>query len=178
MQSRTATVILFFTVGLGLSVRSEALAEGLVIIVNKANPVNSIAFRDLQRIYKGERSSWGGSVRKGRITVLMRKAPAPERALVLSRIYKMSEAELMKFWMKKRLSGRSPNLPKNLSSSRLIKRAVASLPNAIGYISEKDVDKTVKVLRVDGSTVIGQIARSPSLIRAGVASKAPARRNL
>jgi len=56
-----------------------------------------------------------------------------------------SEAQLQSYWSRLVFTGKAKP-PKELSSSALIKAAVANKKGHIGYIDESDVDASVKVL--------------------------------
>ena len=56
-----------------------------------------------------------------------------------------SDAQLKAFWSKQVFTGKG-NPPATVPSAAAMKSAVASNPNAIGYIDEADVDATVKVI--------------------------------
>ncbi|GGP73352.1 phosphate ABC transporter substrate-binding protein [Shewanella ulleungensis] len=56
-----------------------------------------------------------------------------------------SDAQLKAFWSKQVFTGKG-NPPATVPNAAAMKSAVASNPNAIGYIDEADVDATVKVI--------------------------------
>ncbi|UAL41512.1 phosphate ABC transporter substrate-binding protein [Shewanella inventionis] len=56
-----------------------------------------------------------------------------------------SDAQLKAFWSKQVFTGKG-NPPATVPNAAAMKSAVASSPNAIGYIDEADVDATVKVI--------------------------------
>jgi ABC-type phosphate transport system substrate-binding protein len=80
----------------------------------------------------------------------MRESGAAEKTLVLEKIYKMQEDELKRYWLGKLYRGEIPAFPKTLGSNEAVKRFVAQVPNAIGFIDSAFIDPSVKVLRIDG----------------------------
>lgn len=130
---------------------AEGPDEGLVVIVNKANPVNEIKKADLERIFKLQKQFWGGGER---IVLFMREAGSPERQSALKLIYNMTEGQVGLFMLRKLYSGESSAVPKDMRSSSDMKQVVASTPNAIGYLSKSAVDESVKIVKIDGAEVL------------------------
>ncbi|KVX03366.1 hypothetical protein [Shewanella frigidimarina] len=56
-----------------------------------------------------------------------------------------SDAQLKAFWSKQVFTGKG-NPPATVPNAAAMKSAIASNPNAIGYIDSADVDATVKVI--------------------------------
>ena len=119
----------------------------IAIIVNKANAIEDISFRELGMILKMEKKFWDDG---SEIYLVTRGSRSPEKEAVLKTVYKMDEQELKKFWLVKIYQGTVPSFPKVIASNESVKAFVRQVPNAVGYIDAAYADDSVKVLKVDG----------------------------
>jgi len=119
----------------------------LAVIVNSANPVASVALKELRSIFLGRRTTWEHG---RRITVVLREPGHPVRQAALQLIYGMSEPELTRHLLHQAFNGDTAGGPRMLSSAVGVRRFVVNVPGAIGLVSTLDVDSTVKTLKVDG----------------------------
>jgi len=121
--------------------------EPLAIVVNRSNPLSEISFSDLRRVFRGQRSRWSNG---RRVTLVMRDHGAPERSAILQSLYGVAEEDYRRTYLQAVFSGEATDAPKTLTSSYGVLRFVYNVPGAIGYLRARDVDTTVKMLRVDG----------------------------
>ena len=121
-------------------------AEPLAIVVNRNNPLSEISLADLRRVFRGQRSRWTNG---RRVTLVMRDPGAPEREAILRSLYGLDETEYRRSHMRAIVSGEA-EAPKTLASNNGVLRFVYNVPGAIGYVPARDVDESVKTLRVDG----------------------------
>lgn len=109
--------------------------DGIVIIVNKENPISDLSMDDIGKIYKGEIANWselGGKDEK--IVLIGREAGSGTR--------EGFEGELnIKGLCKYR---------QELTSTGDIITAILNNPGAIGYASLASVKDSVKMMTVDG----------------------------
>ena len=122
-------------------------SEPLAIVVNKSNPLTEISFADLRRVFRGQRSRWSNG---RRVTLVMRDPGAPERDAILQSLYGVAEVEYRRTYLQAIFSGEASDAPKTLASSNGVQRFVYNVPGAIGYVRARDVDPSVKILRIDG----------------------------
>jgi len=122
-------------------------AEPLAIVVNRSNPLTEISLADLRRVFRGQRSRWTNG---RRVTLVMRDPGAPERDAILRSIYGLDEAEYRRSFLQAVFSGQTADAPKTLASNNGVLRFVYNVPGAIGYVRARDVDASVKTLRIDG----------------------------
>lgn len=121
--------------------------EPLAIVVNRNNPISDISLADLRRVYRGQRSRWSNG---RRVTLVMRDAGAPERDAILKSLYGVAEVEYRRTYLQAIFAGEAADAPKTLASTNGVIRFVYNVPGAIGYVRARDVDPSVKMLRVDG----------------------------
>lgn len=120
--------------------------EPLAIVVNKANPMDDLSMADLRRVFLGERGHWPNG---RRITLVMLDPGWPERDEVLSNIYHMDETQFKNHFLHGLFTGEVLVSPKTLSTPEGVRKFVFNVPGAIGYLRASDIDKTVKVIRID-----------------------------
>lgn len=122
-------------------------ATEVAVVVHKDNPLEDISLDNLRKICRAEKQFWDGGEK---IYLLLRESGSQEKAIMLKTVYRMDEMELKKFWLAKLFREEIPSFPKTLGSNEAVKRFVAHVPNAIGFIDGQYVDDTVKVLTIDG----------------------------
>jgi ABC-type phosphate transport system substrate-binding protein len=122
-------------------------SEPLAIVVNRSNPLTEISLADLRRVFRGQRSRWSNG---RRVTLVMRDPGAPERLAILQSLYGLEEEQYRRTYLQAVFSGEATDAPKTLASTNGVLRFVYNVPGAIGYVRARDVDASVKMLRVDG----------------------------
>jgi hypothetical protein len=118
----------------------------LTVILNKDNPVSSLALPDVQRMFRKQTRMWP----HGELVVPVDwDATAPIRQEFSKRILNQSVREMAEFWVQQNITqGLTP--PSTLKSTRAILRFVASVPGAIAYVPGGEADETVKTIDVKG----------------------------
>jgi ABC-type phosphate transport system substrate-binding protein len=124
----------------------SAAERNLAIVVNVSNSVDELTMADLRRVFLGERGHWQNG---RRITLVMLERGQPERDAVLSGIYHMDETEFKNHFLHGLFTGEVFVSPKTLSTPEGVRKFIFNVPGAIGYLRASDVDKTVKVIRID-----------------------------
>jgi len=122
-------------------------AGDVALIVNPKNPVADLTWAEVVAIFKAEQQHWKAGER---IYLILQESGTPERALLLKRVYLMSDVEMKHFWLAKLFRGEIAAFPRVVASSAAAKRIVAQAPNALAFIDAAAVDSTVKALRIDG----------------------------
>jgi ABC-type phosphate transport system substrate-binding protein len=125
----------------------ESETEPLAIVVNRNNPLNEISLADLRRVFRGQRSRWSNG---RRVTLVMREQGTREREAILQSLYGVAEEDYRRTYMQAVFSGETADAPKTLTSTYGMLRFVYNVPGAIGYVRARDVDASVKALRIDG----------------------------
>ena len=122
-------------------------AGDVALIVNPKNPVADLTWAEVVAIFKAEQQHWKAGER---IYLILQESGTPERALLLKRVYLMTDVEMKHFWLAKLFRGEIAAFPRVVASSAAAKRIVAQAPNALAFIDAAAVDSTVKALRIDG----------------------------
>jgi ABC-type phosphate transport system substrate-binding protein len=127
----------------------EAAGEPIVVIVNNANPVESLSLGELKKLFLGDRSRWDTGKA---VAPIMLGPGAPERTSFLKIVCGMSDADLSKYFLQAAFTGKSATPPKEVGSAAAVKSFVAGSPGAIGFVKAGDLpagDTTVKAVKVD-----------------------------
>lgn len=110
--------------------------DGIAIVVHPSNTVSDLTIEQVRKIFSGEISNWkdvGGS--DAPITVITREDGSGTRGAFMEVV--MHESQI------------KPDAVVQTKTGAVM-TAVASDPNAIGYVSLGSVDNTVKALAIDG----------------------------
>ncbi len=124
--------------------------HAIAVIVNSANPVESLSVGDLKKLFLSDRARWDTG--KSVATVMVGKGQ-PERVAFLKIVCGMNDADFEKYFMQAAFTGKSVSPPKEVGSGRDVKSVVAGSPGAIGFVKASDLsagDSGVKEVKVDG----------------------------
>lgn len=127
-------------------IAAPALAEPIVVIVNRENPKTNLTAEELKSIYLGKRTEWPDGAR----TVPVDQAPsAPARAAFLRAVLGMSDAEYAEHWVDQQVRG-AGSAPKAAASPASAVKYVAKVRGAVAFVPASQVTKEVKVVYVNG----------------------------
>lgn len=116
----------------------------LVVIVNRANPIQDLSSDDLRRIFLGTRTTFAGGVRI-EVTELL-----PVRDAFYKKTLGMRSDLVERQWMALVFRGEAQAIPKSFVRPEEVRRFVADHPGGIGFVDVAHVDGSVKVLTIDG----------------------------
>ena len=119
-------------------------AEKYVVIVNKANRIDSLTSSKLRFIYQRKVSRWPWGAE---ILPLDLPEQSPVRHRFASSVLGSSIEDLAVYWIDQKIT-RNVNPPTRVSTPNAAKSIVAARAGAIAYIPVHAVDPTVKVLEV------------------------------
>jgi ABC-type phosphate transport system substrate-binding protein len=134
-------------------------ADDVAVIVHKSNPVNAMTIVQLRTILLGAGQRWTSGQK---ITVVMTPAGQPERSGILRIVCGMSETDFNLHFIHGLRNGDgsingAADHPTVFSSGLLVRLSVATAPNSVGFIKASEVDDSIKVVSIDGSS-LGQPA--------------------
>ncbi len=118
----------------------------LVVVVGRESPIEELSVRDLRRLYLGEHLSDDDG---GKIVAFNQPRGASSRVHFDELVLKMTPEEVGRFWVDRRIRGQR-GARRSLRADLLI-RVVATMPGALGYLAESDVDERVKTIAINGS---------------------------
>ena len=125
------------------AVRAE---EGVSLIVHQDNPTGMLTLLEVRRIYRGTTAIWPNGEK---IQNLNLREEDPIRKAFSEKMLHRSVDEMERYYFKRVLSGKGQP-PLVLHSSAEVLVYVRTHPNAIGYLDPAHLDKTVKVMKIEG----------------------------
>ena len=123
------------------------MVEAVAIVVHPQVPIDDLSFAELRSIFLAERQYWQD---RSRITRLVRAAIAPERDLILTEIYGMSEDRYRQYWIGRMFRSEVASGPKIVFSTDMLRDLVTVIPGSIGFVPLSDVGPGLKIVRIDG----------------------------
>ena len=153
MRTRLILIVLLlsataFAADVPLGAQQGAPGPPLAIIVNRANPVDDLTFVELRHVFMLDTQTWPHG---RKITVVLRDYGLPERADAIRMICGLSETEYSKHILFRTFQGSINIGPRAIQSVAGMLNFIYSAPGAVGYVNADEVDRAVKVLRIDGT---------------------------
>jgi hypothetical protein len=128
---------------------AQTAPQRLVVIVSPTQTINNITLADLRAIYLGDITRWPT---RHRVLPVLLTPDSAEGQLFLKRVIGMAELDYGQHWIGMVFRGQAASAPLVAPSSEAAKRFVASHADAIAVIAATSIDKTVRVLSVDGKS--------------------------
>ena len=147
VRATVLALVTIATVGPIVSTVSAQTTEAVAIVVHPDVDVDNLSLDQLRSIFLAERQHWDD---RSRITLLVRAAIAPERDLVLSQIYSMSEDQYRRYWIGKMFRSEVALGPKIVFSTDMLRDLVTVIPGSIGFMPVSQVGPGLKVITIDG----------------------------
>lgn len=123
-------------------------AESMAVIVHPSTPVKELTMADVRKIFLGDRQYWTPDMP---VVLIVRAPVAPERAIVLNRIYRMSESQFKQYWIARIFRAEAPSTPKVVYSNETVNELVSAIPGAISLVRTDAIGAGVRVLKIDGA---------------------------
>lgn len=130
-----------------LMLASFARAEGIALIVNAQNPVETLTRTQVADYFLKKTKSWSDGVP---LRFFDRADGSPERKTFLQDYVRKSARDVELYWIGQKLyTGHSA--PTQVASDSMIEIMVSKFPGAIGYVSESyQPTRSVKKIPVTG----------------------------
>ena len=119
----------------------------VAIVVHPSAPVRNLSLDQLRRVFLAEQQFWPDGTR---ITLLVRAPQAPERSVVLARVYRMDEEQYRQYWVGKMFRAEVASGPQVVFNAHMAQQLVAEIRGAITFVPASDVAADARVLRIDG----------------------------
>jgi ABC-type phosphate transport system substrate-binding protein len=133
--------------GLGLSLASHTATPDVIAVVSSKSAITTLSKTQLADIFLGRVSRFPNGARVVPIDQAEDSAAREEfYAKVADKSAAQMKAYWSAYWSKIIFTGRGQP-PKEVANGAEMKRRLAQNPDAIGYIDEKLVDDTVRVVR-------------------------------
>jgi hypothetical protein len=126
-------------------VGEPALIE-LAVIVAPASSLANISMADLQRVFLSEAVNAPGGQR---LVPINHPPRTPDRVGFDRVVLDREPDEVGRYWIDQRIRG-GAGPPRSVDSVGLLRRVVANLPGAIGYVRPGSLSPEVRPVRVEG----------------------------
>ena len=148
-QSRKTQLLLLIVALLAgaASASAQSKLNDIAVVVNPAAPVNELTLSEARKIFRGDRQYWTKDLP---IVLLVRNPPSREREVILRTLYSMTESEFKQYWIAKIFRAEATTGPKIVYSNSMAADLVSVIPGAIAFMSAKDVNSNLKVVKIDG----------------------------
>ena len=134
--------LLYAAPALAWSSGSAAGGEVLAVIVNKANPVGSLAQNDLRPLFQTTKKAWGSGEDALPINL-------PEDNLLRNEfdqaVLGLDPERVARYWTDRKVRG-GARPPVRVPNTSAVLKAVATKPGAIGYVRLSEVNNSVKIV--------------------------------
>ena len=122
---------------------SASWAADFVLIVSKANTVSRLSADEARNIFLGKKTTWPD----GKSIVFVIQEGTEVNNEFMSEVLQKTPNQYILFWKKAVYTG-TGTAPQSFKSDAEVKEFVVSNIYAIGYISEKSLDGTVKKVEI------------------------------
>jgi ABC-type phosphate transport system substrate-binding protein len=139
MNTRSAVAAIALVLVSAFAAQAE---EDVVVIANKSAPVEKIDAQQVTQIFLKQIQTWPDGKP---ISPVDLKEGAPLRAEFYSKITGRSAGQLRAYWARQEFTGMGFP-PKQVASAADVTKFVQSTPSAVGYVSRKAADSSVKIL--------------------------------
>ncbi|SFV17471.1 phosphate ABC transporter substrate-binding protein [Pseudoduganella namucuonensis] len=140
MLSKKKTQAAMLALAIGLA--AGGAAADVVVIVSSKNATKAITAEQASDIFLGRMSSFPGG---GAVVPLDQSEGTAAREEFYAKRAGKSAAQLKAYWAKQIFTGKGQP-PADMGGNHEVRKAVASDPNAIGYIDKSAVDSSVRVV--------------------------------
>jgi len=122
-------------------------ARSLAVIVNPKNPVTNLSYNELRAYLRLDKQKWPDNKP---IELLLRPSKSVEMEILLDQVYRMTSAQLHKYWAGKVFRGDISSKPSVVPTAASARARVLKVPSALTVVMHDEVPEGVRVLTIDG----------------------------
>lgn len=130
--------------------RAQCVPGGLAVIVNKANPTESLSVAQLRKLFLGDVREWPD---RKPVVLVGEEASSEVFKCVLSSIVRMSDAEYRRYLVSVEFRGGDPLAVRTANSGAGAARIIAGSAGSVAVVPVNDLPAfaaAVRVVRVNG----------------------------
>lgn len=135
------------------AVRAQCMPGGLAVVVNKANPVESLSMAQLRKLILGDVRAWQD---RKNVTLVARDPSTKVFQCALSSIVRLSPGDYHRYVMNAEFRGDDPMAIQPVDSDATAARYISGSAGGLAVVEANSlsvIGGSVKVLRIDGKTV-------------------------
>lgn len=136
----------------GLVARAQCAGGGLAVVVNKANPTESMSIAQLRKLILGDVRTWPD---KKPVVLISRDAASDVFKCVLSSIVRMSDAEYHRYIVGAEFRGGEPLAVRTVGSGAGAAKVIAGSPGSIAVVQVGELPAialSVRVVKISGKS--------------------------
>ena len=130
------------TILVALSIMAQSSFARSVVITSKSTDVNSLSAKEVKSLFLKKKKTLANGVK---VVVGDQDGGSDIRKQFSKKVLGKSIKKLKSYWTKRVFSGKGKP-PKVIGDDNAMKKWVATTPNSLGYIDEKSVDDSIKVI--------------------------------
>lgn len=136
----SSTILLLLS--LATAAFSSPVAAEIAIVVNHGNPINTLSAEEVKAIFLKKVTTFPDG---GPATPVYQDEDAKIYHAFAEKVLEKDISHLKSYWSGQIFSGKN-TLPEVAKGDAAVKHTVSGVPEAIGYIDSRHVDKSVKVV--------------------------------
>jgi len=123
--------------------------DAYAVIVHPLVPTSGVTLPQLRALFLGTRHTWDDGAR---VVLIVQASGTRTHAMMLRALYRMDEGAFKRYWIARSLreADSAEAGPTLVASDAMARRLTASIPGAVAVVPAAEVDRGVRVLRVDG----------------------------
>ena len=132
--------------------KAQCVPGGLAVIVNKANPTESLSVAQLRKLFLGDVREWPD---RKPVVLISQEASSEVFKCVLSSIARMSDAEYRRYMVSAEFRGGDPLSVKTANSGAVAAKIIASSAGSVAVVQANDlpaIAAAVRVVKVNGKS--------------------------
>ena len=124
-------------------------SDAYAVIVHPLVPTSGVTLPQLRALFLGTRHTWDDGAR---VVLIVQASGTRTHAMMLRALYRMDEGAFKRYWAARSLreADSAEAGPTLVASDAMARRLTASIPGAVAVVPAAEVDRGVRVLRVDG----------------------------
>ncbi len=133
--------------------RSQCVPGGLAVVVNKANPVESLSMAQLRKLILGDVRAWQNNKN---VALIARDPSTKDFQCVLSTIVRLSVAEYHRYIISAEFRGDEPMAIQTVDSDAAAGKYVSGSAGGLAIVEANSlpaIGASVKVIRIEGKTL-------------------------
>ncbi len=132
---------------------AQCVPGGLAVIVNKANPVESLSMAQLRKLILGDARTWQNNKN---VALIARDQNTKDFQCVLSTIVRLSVAEYHRYIISAEFRGDDPMAIQTVDSDAAAAKSVSASAGGLAVIEANSlpaIGPSVKVVRIEGKAL-------------------------
>ena len=132
---------------------AQCVPGGLAVVVNKANPVESLSMAQLRKLILGDVRAWQNNKN---VALIARDPSTKDFQCVLSSVVRLSVAEYHRYIISAEFRGDEPMVIQTVDSDAAAGKYVSASAGGLAVVEANSlpaIGPSVKVIRIEGKTL-------------------------